>query len=1414
MAYKKVGIVAVMDVTGFLPNVTKFLSSIQKMNQTVTESTATMTKMQAPVTAIGKSFGTLALAAGAILASNMFKQISDGLADLASRAEKAAETFQLLEVRFTTLAARDYMREQGGAVSMTEALEATTGAAKANLEWLRKLAVTTPYTVQSLSDMAAYAQSAGFTSSQVKELAQTVGDFAAGMGLTSEHVDRIIWNFAQMKSAGRVLGRELRDLGNSMIPVDYIIEKLATEFNVTKEEMKSMLQTGQVSADKFIATFNEMSATEFEGAMARMSNTLSFAKENLKDFIDTMLGLDILKPTADVIGQMLNNMLQVLMSKQARQATVSFGFALRESFLTVADAVKGQLLPSIKEFNSVIGVTSPTVIGVAEKIMNFGYAINFVVTIFSKAVKFISRFVNSIATVVSDNFGNMAKRSENWGANLVIQFANGMARAIGAILDVLTYIASVIAAWLQPGSPPKILPDIDDWGEAAMNEYLQGWKEADFSVFDDISGMLEKYVKAFADLETGDAISRILGGRSAAAEVIDQWGSVADVPVDEINKITAAVGISNETMTNYISSLFTLRSVTEDTAEAEGILAYELGGTTTVLGMIVDSLDEAKAAAAAYQGAASAEVRAYIEALSDMSIAQAAADRAQQELNDTTAYYDTILAELYRQQNKLSDDLENSQRLKVIDKTLTSVILTADERERLELEKRGILLKREIRDTEDSRDTAVEAARSRVDAAEEAVQAAKDAAEVQKKLASEIAQATQDQVEAQVASYQKLLEAMIKNRELMNETLEKTKLGGTIDDLISEETFGEGTVEDIEDLSAGIEDAIKALSDNLRAKWENLLKGVTDPFKPLEEQLNTFRLALDTAAKAIKEHPIAAAVSGLVAGILAATAVGALKGIGGIILSKLSAPALAAALVPVVTKAGTIVAAALPVAVIGALSLSLALAVAVLIGAIRKFGPDAWGAVQSIAGIISYHWNNDVIPKWKEMFGGIVPAIKEGIENSKAINSAKDAVSNVIGSLFGKEGEKPKWLKNAEKFGDDFIQDAIGPDGWLTRFSHNAENTWDNTRTSIFGEGGKAPKWLENAKAFGNDVVQDAIGPEGWLTRFSHNAENTWDNTRISIFGEGGKAPKWLENAKAFGNDVVQDAIGPEGWLTRFSHNVDNTWDNITTSIFGTDGKAPKWLEKCIAWGNNIIEDSFGEEGWATDFIKDMEKMWDDTIATVFGEDGKAPEWLTKLNAWFTDILDDAFGPDSFLTDWKADVAKWWEDTKESIFGENGWATKLIPDFVKFGADIIGGIIQGFGENVGRLWTAIVDLVKKALGIAKDKSDSHSPSGEWAKESRNWILGLVQGVEDNSYLIENAVKSLVGEALTKTAKVTLEMMGLSDLSGAFAKSYAAQNVTNTSNQYINVEVNPSYQNVQSPASIYYDVSSALAAVRR
>jgi len=64
---------------------------------------------------------------------------------------------------------------------------------------------------------------------------------------------------------------------------------------------------------------------------------------------------------------------------------------------------------------------------------------------------------------------------------------------MAAVVQVLNQIGQVITHWLQPHSPPLIVPDIDEYGAGAMDAYLQGFLEADFGIFNDIAGTITGY---------------------------------------------------------------------------------------------------------------------------------------------------------------------------------------------------------------------------------------------------------------------------------------------------------------------------------------------------------------------------------------------------------------------------------------------------------------------------------------------------------------------------------------------------------------------------------------------------------------------------------------------------------------------------------------------------------------------------------------------------------------------------------------------------------------------------------------------------------------------------------------------------------------------------------------------------------
>lgn len=80
-----------------------------------------------------------------------------------------------------------------------------------------------------------------------------------------------------------------------------------------------------------------------------------------------------------------------------------------------------------------------------------------------------------------------------WGANVVEQFAAGVTGS-GAVSGALRQMADEVAAWLRPGSPPRIMPWLTEYGLGAARAYWEGWGLAD----PEISGWLND---AFKSLE-------------------------------------------------------------------------------------------------------------------------------------------------------------------------------------------------------------------------------------------------------------------------------------------------------------------------------------------------------------------------------------------------------------------------------------------------------------------------------------------------------------------------------------------------------------------------------------------------------------------------------------------------------------------------------------------------------------------------------------------------------------------------------------------------------------------------------------------------------------------------------------------------------------------------------------------------
>ncbi|MHA2086199.1 MAG: hypothetical protein ACXABD_20845, partial [Candidatus Thorarchaeota archaeon] len=127
-----------------------------------------------------------------VLVIDVFRQISRGLKSIVRDALDATAVFQSLQITLEAILARDFAKQWG--IPVSQALTQITEKAQELLGWVREVAVTTPFSVESLAQALAYGQAFGFNVEQSKRLTLATGDFVAGMGLTDQHMQRIIYN--------------------------------------------------------------------------------------------------------------------------------------------------------------------------------------------------------------------------------------------------------------------------------------------------------------------------------------------------------------------------------------------------------------------------------------------------------------------------------------------------------------------------------------------------------------------------------------------------------------------------------------------------------------------------------------------------------------------------------------------------------------------------------------------------------------------------------------------------------------------------------------------------------------------------------------------------------------------------------------------------------------------------------------------------------------------------------------------------------------------------------------------------------------------------------------------------------------------------------------------------------------------
>lgn len=289
----------------------------------------------------------------------------------------------------------------------------------------------------------------------------------------------------------------------------------------------------------------------------------------------------------------------------------------------------------------------------------------------------LGRAFEPIRGIILSRLADILERMAPYAENIMNQFALGLARGINQIVPILAQLGQIIRFWLEPGSPPRLLPNLDKWGTGAAQAYIDGWGEADFGAFatlgSQISGLLSSAVSS-GRISEGGLFGALTGSREALANAVNQFTATGSVTESAFQAIANSAGVAGRSIEELARTYFGLQRAQEATV------------------------------------------------------------RAQEELNEVQERYNAALNPLndeLRSVQRQRQAIRDNQRLLELRDVINNPFASADDRQLAQLEAREIDLRQRQQAIEDERDTAISAAQAKLDAA----QAAQTVAEQQYNLA-------------------------------------------------------------------------------------------------------------------------------------------------------------------------------------------------------------------------------------------------------------------------------------------------------------------------------------------------------------------------------------------------------------------------------------------------------------------------------------------------------------------------------------------------------------------------------------------------------------------------------------------------------------------------------------------------------
>lgn len=218
-------------------------------------------------------------------AARSTSQTSDGLVDLLKKgAALAGITYGVDKIKQL---GSEIISVRGEIQQLQIAFETMLGSkekADRMMADIKKLALSTPFTLTEVADNTKQIIAMGIESDKAIDTVKMLGDVAAGVSVP---LWRVAINYGQVSALGKLQSREIRDFAMAGIP---IVEELGKMLGKTSSEIYSMVEAGRIGFPEVEQAFKNMSGEggKFYNLMEKQNASVTGQISKLKDSIQLM----------------------------------------------------------------------------------------------------------------------------------------------------------------------------------------------------------------------------------------------------------------------------------------------------------------------------------------------------------------------------------------------------------------------------------------------------------------------------------------------------------------------------------------------------------------------------------------------------------------------------------------------------------------------------------------------------------------------------------------------------------------------------------------------------------------------------------------------------------------------------------------------------------------------------------------------------------------------------------------------------------------------------------------------------------------------------------------------------------------------------------------------------------------------